>query len=668
MHRFALALLLTTASSLRAAPPALMPWPSSYQPGTGLLPITGTFSVSFTTREYNPVLQQAARRLQEQISRETGIQFEVKTTANPALLVKYGKPSNDFQVLGEDESYTLSVTPSGATLTAPTSLGVLRGFATVAQMVTLSGTGFALPAAEISDTPRFGWRGLMIDVSRHFFPVPIIKRNLDGMAAVKLNVFHWHLSDNQGFRVESKRYPKLQELGSDGLFYMQDQVRDVIQYAHDRGIRVVPEFDLPGHSTAWLVGYPELAAGPGPFAIGRTWGIFDPAMDPTREEVYTFLDNFIGEMAALFPDDYFHIGGDEVNGHQWNANERITAFKRAHGMLGPGTPTKAQQTASNEKLQAYFNSRLEPLMHKHGKKMEGWDEILGAELRKNTVIQSWRGQQSLGDAVHQGFQGILSSGYYLDLIQSARQHYLVDPMIDPKTAQPLPLSADEQARILGGEACMWSEYVNEETVDSRIWPRAAAIAERFWSPGTLRDVDSMYSRLEQVSRKLDWLGLTHNTNYAPMLSRLAPGSDLRPLADVVEPVKGYARSSSGTKYTQQTPLNRLVDAARPESEAARHFARDVAAKDWPSVRAKLVQWKNFQLPASPLVQEAAPVAKNLNALGAIGIEALDYQSKAQHPPAAWVSAKNTELTAMKKPHAELLLTPVNSVLVLIHSL
>ena len=661
MHRYLLPFFSMTAL---AAAPALMPWPSSYQAGTGVFESGTTFSVAFTTRELNPQLQQAAARLREQIARTSGIALSQESSGKPALLVKYERPSAAVPVYGEDEQYTLSVTATGATLTAPTSLGVLRGFATVAQLVTRSGQGLSMPICEITDHPRFGWRGLHIDVSRHFMPIEVIRRNLDGMAAVKLNVFHWHLSDNQGFRVQSKVFPKLQEQGSDGEFYTQDQVREIIAYAHDRGIRVLPEFDIPGHSTAWLVGYPELAAGPGPFAIGRTWGVFDPAMDPTSEQVYTFLDKFIGEMAALFPDAYFHIGGDEVNGRQWNANERITAFKREHGMLGPGTPTKAQQTASNEKLQAYFNSRIEPLVRKHGKIMMGWDEILAPDLPKSIVIHSWRGQKSLADAVQQGFQGVLSSGYYLDLVQPARQHYLVDPLIDPKTGQALALGAEDRSRILGGEACMWSEYVSAETVDSRIWPRTAAIAERFWSAASLRDVASMYTRLEQVSKQLDSVGLTHNSGYEPMLARLAPGQDLRTLADVVEPVKGYARGSTG-KYTQQTPLTRLVDAARPESDVARHFENDIQQKNWTAVRARLETWKNYKLPSAPGVQEAAPVARNLNTLGAIGLEALQYQQQGKSAPAGWADSKRAELAAMKKAQAALLLGPVDAAMMLV---
>ena len=196
----------------------------------------------------------------------------------------------------------------------------------------MTSEGFALPAVTIQDKPRFPWRGLMIDVSRHFIPLDVLKRNLDGMSAVKLNVFHWHLSDNQGFRVESKKFPQLQRMGSDGLFYTQDDVRDLIEYARERGIRVVPEFDMPGHSTAWFVGYPDLASAPGPYSVERKWGVLDPAMNPVENRTYKFLDEFIGEMANLFPDQFFHIGGDEVNGKQWDANPAIQEFMRSHDL------------------------------------------------------------------------------------------------------------------------------------------------------------------------------------------------------------------------------------------------------------------------------------------------------------------------------------------------
>jgi hexosaminidase len=573
------------------------------------------------------------------------------------------------QQLREDESYKLTITAERAVLSAPNPLGIIRGLATFEQLVVPatgpSASGFVVPALTIEDAPRFPWRGLHIDVSRHWMPVDVIKRNLDAMAAVKLNVFHWHLSDNQGFRIESKRYPKLQSLGSDNLFYTQAEVTGVISYARDRGIRVVPEFDIPGHSTAWLVGYPELAAANGPFEIGRTWGIFDPVIDPTTDYTYAFLDGFIGEMAALFPDDYFHIGGDEVNGRQWDESGRITAFKREHGMLAKtGNPSKNDLKLSDEKLQAYFNERILAIVKKHGKKMMGWDEILAPELPKDIVIQSWRGQQSLADAVQQGFQGILSSGYYLDHMDSSAVHYGIDPLVDPKTKQALKLTPEQSARILGGEVCMWSEYVTSENVDSRIWPRTAAIAERFWSPQNVTDPKDMYQRLDVVSAQLGWYGVTHRSSYLPMLERLTGGQPveaLRTLADVVTPV-GLGGRARARKYTQETPLNRLVDAARPESYVVRRFANQIDAADWSAVRGQLSIWRdNGPLPQNALLQEIAPVSAALKQTAALGLEALDFITAKKRAPQAWTKHANEVLADAKKPRAELNLAIVDPV-------
>src|SRR5579864_7815103 len=386
----------------------LMPWPADIKTTAGEMVIDPSFSVILHGTD--PRLKKTAEIFLNDLRRHTGmlpLDFSIAEAASghPALSVTSEHDSKEIQELGEDESYQLNVTSSGAELSAPTTLGVMRGLQTFLQLVQVTPQGFALSAVTIQDKPRFPWRGLMIDSSRHFMPLDVIKRNLDGMAAVKLNVFHWHLSDNQGFRVESKRFPKLHEMGSDGLYYTQDQVRDVINYARDRGIRVIPEFDMPGHSTAWFVGYPDLASGPGPYSIERKWGVFDPAMDPTRESTYKFLDVFIGEMAKLFPDQFFHIGGDEVNGKQWDANPKIQQFMHAHSLK------------DNADLQAYFNVRVQKIVAKHGKTMEGWDEILRPDLPKSIVIQSWRGQKSLGDAAQQGYRGLLSYGYYLDLMQ-----------------------------------------------------------------------------------------------------------------------------------------------------------------------------------------------------------------------------------------------------------
>ena len=370
----------------------VMPLPASVQMHPGKLKLDGSFTV--TTSGYTDArLQAAILRLQQRLEGRTGIVLPlgVAPSGTAAMLTIAVKASGAaYPKFGDDESYALEITSDRATLSANTVWGAMHGMETLLQLVSGDRDGYYFPLVTIQDKPRFPWRGLMIDVGRHFEPVDVIKRNIDGLAAVKMNVFHWHLSDDQGFRIESKRYPKLQEMGSGGLYYTQEQVREVIAYAADRGVRVIPEFDMPGHARAWMVGYPELASAPGPYEIQTQWGIFDPTMDPTREETYQFLDGFIGEMAALFPDEYFHIGGDENNGKQWQANPQIQEFMRAHGYH------------TTAELQTYFNQRVLKIVQKHGKKMVGWDEILTPDLPKETVVQSWRGYKSLDQAARAG--------------------------------------------------------------------------------------------------------------------------------------------------------------------------------------------------------------------------------------------------------------------------
>lgn len=656
-----LAVAVTLATSAQETTSLhLMPWPASVKVSQSQpLLIQNSFNVGVGNSD--PLLRRAVEIFLTDLRRHTGslpLDFSIgDSSSSPQFKVSSDHASKPVQELGEDESYKLEVTSSGAQLNAPTTLGVMRGLQTFLQLVEMTPQGFAVPSVTIEDKPRFAWRGLMIDVGRHFMPLEVIKRNLDGMAAVKMNVFHWHLSENQGFRVESKRFPKLQEMGSDGLYYTQEQVRDVIAYAHDRGIRVIPEFDMPGHSTSWFVGYPDLASAPGPYTIERKWGVFDPAMDPTRESTYKFLDEFIGEMAKLFPDQFFHIGGDEVNGKQWDANPKIQEFMRTHNLK------------NNADLQAYFNTRIQKIVAKHGKTMEGWDEILRPDLPKTIVIQSWRGQQSLADAARQGYRGLLSSGYYLDLMGSAESHYAVDPFADGAAN----LSDEEKQKILGGEACMWAEYVSPENIDSRIWPRAAAIAERLWSPQNITDVNSMYARMDEVSQWLDAYGLTHRSNYVPMLERMTNGSDtaaLKNLTDVVEPVKGYAREGlAKTEATSLTPLNRVIDAARPESLKAREFNQLVdeflAGKIKPGmemqIRASLSKWKDNEVQLEPaaqnsaLVQEVVPVSQNLSALAAAGLQALDYLDRGEKAPEPWKTQQIALAQSAIQPKAQVLL-------------
>ncbi len=621
-------------SSMHAQMPknvSLIPLPAKIEAHSGALKIDATFGIGFAGyREAR--LDRAAERFLVQLGHETGLVFLNREAVEPSLatlVVTADHESKGVQELGEDESYKLEVTPMGAKLHAANPLGVLRGLQTFLQLVAISADGFTAPAVSIEDQPRFAWRGLMIDSGRHFIPLEVIQRNLDGMEAVKMNVFHWHISEDQGFRVESRKYPKLQEMGSDGWYYTQPQIREVIAYARDRGIRVVPEFDMPGHSTAWFVADPEIASGPGPYQIERKWGVFDPAMNPTDEKTYKFLNELIGEMSKLFPDQFFHIGGDEVNGKEWDANPKIQAFMKSHKLN------------NNEALQAYFSSRVQDLVVKHGKTPVGWDEILVPGVPKSIVIQSWRGADSLATAARQGYRGILSNGYYLVLGWSAARHYDVDPM----GAAAASLTPAEQLNILGGESCMWSEYVNAENIDSRIWPRNAAIAERFWSPADTRDPTSMYARMEVESQRLEWLGLTHRIFQRKMLQRIAgPASPdefaaLTLLAQTMEPVKEYTREENAiVAPTSQTSLNRLVDAVQLESQVSRRFSVEVDeflasscknSAEAAILRKQLTAWavNDVQMQPlterSPLVKEAAPASLSLSQAARLGLDALD---------------------------------------------
>jgi hexosaminidase len=663
------AVLLCAAETAAQDQPALnlMPWPASVQIGSGHLRIDSSFSVALTGHA-EPRLDRAVQRFLRQLARETGMPLSAKASTTPALTVHTDRSSKEIQELGEDESYNLEIAPDGAKIDAATPLGSMHGLQTFLQLVEVSPDGFAAPSVAIQDKPRFPWRGLMIDVSRHFIPLDVLKRNLDGLEAAKMNVFHWHLSENQGFRAESKKFPRLHTLGSDGLYYTQDEIRDLIAYARDRGIRVVPEFDMPGHSTAWFVGHPELASGPGPYEIERRWGVFDPAMDPTNEKTYKFLDDFIAEMTKLFPDHYFHIGGDEVNGKEWDANLKIQEFKKSHNL------------ATNEALQAYFSERIQAIVTKHGKAVIGWDEVFIPGVPKDIVIQSWRGQESLARAAGEGYHGILSNGYYLDLGWSAARHYAVDPM----SGSAATLTPEQQQLILGGESCMWTEYVNAENIDSRIWPRNAAIAERLWSPQSVTEVASMYARLHAVSAQLEWLGLTHRTYYPQMLRRIAgPGASpdellaLRTLADVVEPVKDYTRAATApAEPTSATPLNRVVDAVPLESDVARRFGELVDkfissscsdADAGTLLGAQMSAWRNNDAWLQPLaersflVKEVAETSQDLSSLAAAGLAALDFAARGETAPDDWKAEQLTIIEEAQRPKAQLLLMPAPAI-------
>jgi hexosaminidase len=657
-----------------------MPAPTRAQWSDGRLAIKRAFTATVNGPDDGRV-GAALDRMRRRWEERSGLTFARTATAayqpptagsSPTLAIEFTALTSVPQI-DDDESYTLEIESSRAVLRAPTSTGALRGIATLMQLFQSDARGWFLPAVKINDAPRFKWRGLLIDVARHWIPLDVILRNLDAMALVKLNVLHLHLTEDQGFRIESKALPKLHELGSDGLYFTQEQIRTIVAYAAARGIRIVPEFDVPGHATTWVVGYPELGSAPGPYAISRHWGVHDVVLDPTNEKLYAVLDAFFGEMAALFPDRYVHIGGDENNGKQWSANARIQEFIRAHNLK------------DNHGLQAYFNRRLQEVVAKHGKIMVGWDEILHPDIPPTTVVQTWRGADGLAAAARMKFATILSHGYYLDHLLPAATHYVNDPI--PADS---PLTADEQRRVLGGEACMWGEWATAETIDTRTWPRAAAIAERLWSPREVTDIPDMYRRLALVNQRLEENGMPHETLHASMLRRFAGDAVSRAsfvkfqqLADLFEAGTLYVREPAMRDVTQFTPLTGFADCARADSEAAREFAdaaralvfgsRPVNAGAAEALSHQLAAWSalgretaaNSLLPHSPRGHELVPLGQWLVDVTAIGREALDALVHGKELPAGASAAQLAKLTKLSKSRLGVTLPIVDSVRLLV---
>jgi hexosaminidase len=627
----------------------LMPLPSTIESKAGSLRITGSFSYTVQGKG-GALVSEGVVRLLNRLEMRTGISLAKEPAAagqDATLTVDVANALGAaVPMLGDDESYTLDVDGQHGSLHAQTAIGALRGMETLLQLAQPAGDGFVFPAVHIADAPRFAWRGLMLDSGRHFLPIAVIYRTLDGMAAVKLNVLHWHLTEDQGFRIESKVFPKLQGMGSDGLYYTQEQVRAIVAYAAARGIRVVPEFDIPGHSTSWMVGYPELGSAPGPYAVQRVFGIHDAALNPISEKTYRFLDAFLGEMGTLFPDAYMHIGGDESNGKQWRANPEIKAFMDAHGMK------------TTQELQAYFNTRVEKILARHHKQMVGWDEVLNPAISPDVVIHVWHGNEFLVNAAKLGHRGFYSQPYYLDHMYTAAQIFQTDPI--PAGAN---LTADQLKLILGGEACMWGEHISPLTIDSRIWPRAAVVAERLWSPAEDRDTEDLYRRLAVESVRLDAEGLTHISGPERGLRQLAgteQDGTLKLFASTLQPV------DFGERYREQhtsqlTALDRLVDALRPDTPLRRELDALVEgalhgdAGDARKLESIYHSWVNAapeldRLTAgSPLLQEAANRMHDWPKLGEMGLKALGYLRTGDMAPSGWKATQTALLTEAAKP-------------------
>ena len=632
IYFFLCAAVATGAEQSEAPKIHLMPMPAVLEQAPGKFRVHADFGVTITGAN-DERLPSAVARMLERMERKTGFFLEEAANGKPGFQIHCAAAGAALPSLSTDESYELEITPDGARLSADEPTGILRGIETFLGLIDIDEESFFLPCVKISDHPRFRWRGINIDVSRHWQPVEFIRRTLDAIAAVKMNVLHWHLSDDQGFRVESFVYPRLHGVASGGDYYTQEQIREIVSYARNRGIRVVPEFDMPGHATALLVAYPELASAQKDYEIEKSVGVFDPSLNPADEKVYEFLDAFIGEMTGLFPDEYFHIGGDETTARHWNANPEIQKFKTRNSLK------------TNQDLQAYFNRRVAEILRRYGKKMIGWGEVLHDDLPKDTVVQAWQSKPVIADILRRGYPAILSRGFYLDHMRLASFHHEIDPF----GGEFSNLSAEEQSRLLGGEACMWAEFVDRHNIESRIWPRAAVIAERLWSPAEVRDTADMYRRLEYMEKELIIQGLIGGGD-SWMLLRMTPEANsdsFRILTELLKPVILSERQRA-QKYFTDTPLNRPADILPPESRAARRFEDmvnralskpSISKDDAAEIRETLTRWQNGVRAAAPalsrsfLLKEMIPVAENIDEIITLGLDALRFIETGSRPSA-----------------------------------
>ena len=631
----------------------LVPWPQKINLNEGIFTLDKNFKVNITGNP-NPRIFVAATRFLRRLDGRTGQFFDqgfvTKTNEFPEAQLQINCVNAGVIKIYEDESYQLDIQNNKITINATSDLGAIHGLETLLQMLQNDANSFYFPNTKISDFPRFTWRGLMIDVARHFQPVEVIKRNLDAMAAVKMNVFHWHLVDDQGWRIQMKTLPKLTELASDGQFYTQEEIKDIVKYAGDRGILVVPEIDVPGHGSAILTAFPEIGSkvievtasnGEGKikttafvnYSLERNAGIFTPTLDPSNPKTYELLSKIFDEVCPLFPGKYFHIGGDENEGKDWDNNPKIQEYMKKHKLM------------NNHELQTYFTMQLIPMLKKHGKELMGWEEIMTKNMSKDAIIHSWKGAnegvtggQSLIDAVKNGYKVVLSNGYYVDLMLPMESHYQTDPM--PKTVK---LTEEEKARILGGEATMWTELATPTTIDSRLWPRSIAIAERLWSDGNVTNINDLRRRIEVVSYRLEELGITHIKNKQVLLRNISNNQNTTALNDfsnVCEPLKVYTRNKGGTEYQMYSPLTLFADACTPDAEEALGFETAVNLylssnssenkemvlgflNKWVAMNASLIQLSKN----APLVQPLLPLSKSLSELSQQTILIVDKNEK-----------------------------------------
>jgi len=532
-------LLCYTASAQSVAP--IIPAPVSESRQAGAFTLDQQTVIQIPAG--NKVCRDAASLLVEMLAAPTGIRPVITPAAGKAKAIEFRVLPVPDKVLGK-EGYTLEVSPRQVVIKANEAAGFFYGIQTLLQLLPpeIAGSNKAavkwqIPCIQITDYPRFGWRGLMLDVSRHFFPKEVVKQYIDQMSKYKFNVFHWHLTDDQGWRIEIKGLPELTSKGAwrvprtgqwwsflppqpgeeptYGGYYTQEEIKEVIQYAADRYITILPEIDVPGHSLAMLAAYPELSSTGLPYKVNpgsKFYGIEDNALCPGNEKVYGILDQVFTEVAALFPHPYIHIGGDECFKGFWKTCEKCQRCMKENNLQNV------------EELQSYFIKRMEKMLHAKGKKLIGWDEILEGGLAPDATVMSWRGMEGGIKAAQMNHHVIMTPTQhcYLDLYQG-------DPVLEPDTYsmlrledayrfEPVPAGVKPEM-ILGGQGNLWTESVyNQRHADYMTWPRSLALAEVLWSPKAKHNWNGFVDRMEAHFVRFDAAGVNYAKSvYTPVV-------------------------------------------------------------------------------------------------------------------------------------------------------
>ena len=536
MKRFGCILLfVANCTWLHAGITLVIPAPAKVLAGAGRFSLTAASPI-MADREFKNEAELLALRLRI----ATGFGMKIKSTDSGTGGIVLTKNGADAE-LGQ-EGYTLSITPSNVVIRATTSAGIFYGGQTLLQLLppeifstnVVAASAWEIPCVEISDAPRFQWRGFMLDVSRHFFSMPEVEQVLDLMALYKLNTFHWHLVDDQGWRIQIKKYPRLTSVGAwradigfgldpksstaydrqgrYGGFYTQKEIRNVVAYAAARHITVVPEIEMPGHSSAALVAYPEFACSNVKISMPDQGGVFTGIYCPGNDATFTFIDNFLSEVAPLFPGKYIHIGGDEVVKSNWMACADCQARIKSEGL-------------KNEKeLQAYFTRRVEKIVIAHGKNLIGWSEIREGGLAPGAALMDWIGGGAESAASGHDVVMAPTKYSYFDHYQStnhASEPKAIGgflPLSKVYEFDPLPekLALSYQARILGGQANLWTEYIpNLRQVEYMMFPRLGALSEADWSPKKSRNWEDFLARTAFNEKRLAAMGVNYRSLLKP---------------------------------------------------------------------------------------------------------------------------------------------------------